>query len=279
MKASLIIPSYNREELLVQTLRCALRQDYPDFEIVLVDQTKSHAPATRAFIEENRGRLVYLQPEVASVTKARNLGLKAACGEVLIFIDDDTSFEPGFVAAHVAAHADGSHVVQGRVTEQGSKRPARPTWLTESLRFKGGDNYDQDGVTNNITGCNFSISRAVVDKIGYFDEDFKGVSVREESDYARRAYKAGLKFKFSAGAGLFHHRSPSGGVGSGVRNLFFEKSYYYCELLFCKKHFSAWTLFTYRLRLYLRGWRNLKKLIQAAEQEADAVLKQTRRRD
>jgi GT2 family glycosyltransferase len=273
MKASLVIPSYNREELLVQTLRCALAQDHPDLEILLIDQTRAHAPETDSFLAANRDRLSHIRPDFASVTRARNEGLRRAKGEVIIFIDDDVSFEPGFVSAHLAAHADGTHVVQGRVTEQGSRHPDRPTWLTQSLRFKGGDNYDRDGVTNNITGCNFSISREVVERIGYFDENFKGVSVREESDYARRAFKAGLRFKFSASAALFHHKSATGGVGSGVKNNFFEKSYYYCEMLFAKKHFSAWTVFSYRIRLYLRGIKNLRKLIQAAEKEVDEVLK------
>jgi len=273
IKASLVIPSYNREELLVGTLCSAFAQDYPDLEILLIDQTKVHAPETEAFFAANRGRFTHVRPEFASVTKARNEGLRRAKGQIIIFTDDDVSFEPGFVAKHVAAHADGTDIVQGRVTEQGSKRPSQPTWLTESLRFKGGDNYDQDGATNNITGCNFSMRREVIERIGYFDENFKGVSVREESDYARRAFKAGLSFKHSASAALFHHRSPSGGVGAGVRNNFFEKSYYYCELMFAKKHFPAWTVFTYRLRLYLRGIKNLRKLIQAAEKEADEVLK------
>ena len=278
MKASLVIPSYNREELLIQTLRCALAQQHADLEILLIDQTKTHQPATQAFLDENRGRFMHVRPDFASVTKARNEGLRRAAGEIIIFIDDDVSFGPGFVTAHLAAHADGTDVVQGRVTEQDSKHPSQPTWLTDSLRFKGGDNYDRDGKTNNITGCNFSIRRQVVDRIGYFDENFKGISVREESDFARRAFKAGLSFKFSAEAALFHHRSLTGGVGTGVKNNFFEKSYYYCELMFAKKHFSAWTVFTYRLRLYLRGFKNLRKLIQAAEKEADEAVKAPKER-
>ncbi len=278
MKASLVIPTYNREELLVGTLRCAFAQDYPDLEILVIDQTKVHAPETQAFLDQNRSRLKHVRPDFASVTKARNEGLRRAQGQVIVFIDDDVSFEPDFISRHVAAHADGTDVVQGRVTEQGSKHPTQPTWLTESLRFKGGDNYDRDGATNNITGCNFSIRREVVERIGYFDENFKGVSVREESDYARRAFKAGLKFKFSASAALFHHKSASGGVGTGVKNNFFEQSYYYCELMFAKKHFPAWTVFSYRLRLYLRGFKNLRRLIQAAEKEADEALKSPKER-
>jgi GT2 family glycosyltransferase len=278
LKTTLVIPSYNREELLVGTLRAASAQDYPDLEILVIDQTKQHLPETQAFLDANRSRFTRVTPEFASVTKARNEGLRRAQGQIIVFIDDDVSFEPGFIAAHVAAHADGTDVVQGRVTEHGSKRPSQPTWLTGSLRFKGGDNYDRDGATNNITGCNFSIRREVIERIGYFDENFKGVSVREESDYARRAFKAGLSFKFSAQAALFHHKSASGGVGTGVKNNFFEKSYYYCELMFAKKHFSPWTVFTYRLRLYLRGFKNLRRLIKAAEKEADEAVKAPKER-
>jgi GT2 family glycosyltransferase len=277
-KTSLVIPTYNREELLVGSLRAAFAQDYPHLEILLIDQTKVHAPETDSFLAANRDRITHVRPDFASVTKARNEGLRQAKGQIIIFIDDDVSFESGFVSAHVAAHADGTHVVQGRVTEHGSKHPSQPTWLTDSLHFKGGDNYDQDGATNNITGCNFSIHRDVIERIGLFDENFKGVSVREESDYARRAFKAGLTFKFSAAAALFHHKSASGGVGTGVKNNFFEKSYYYCELMFAKKHFSSWTVFTYRLRLYLRGFKNLRKLIQAAEKEADEAIKTPKER-
>lgn len=279
MKISLIVPSYNREELLVQTLECALKQDYPDYEILLIDQTKQHAPATATFLDAHRDRIRIIQPETASVTKARNIGLREAKGELLVFTDDDVSYDETFLRRHVAAHAGGIQIVQGRVTEQMSKHPDRPTWLTDSIRFKGGDNCDHDGPTNNITGCNFSMTRDVIGIIGYFDENYRGVSVREESDYALRAYRAGVKFRFSASAGLFHHRSPSGGVGSGVRNLFFEKSYYYCEMMFAKKHFSPWVQFSYRIRLYLRGIKNLRKLIRAAEKEADEVLSAPKRAD
>lgn len=278
MKVTLVIPTYNREELLVGTLRAAFAQDYPDLEILVIDQTREHTAETRAFLEANRDRFTLVRPNFASVTKARNEGLRRAHGEIIVFTDDDVSFDPGFIAAHAAAHADGTHVVQGRITEAGSKPADRPTWLTNSLRFTGSDNYDRDGITNNITGCNFSIRREVIERIGFFDENFKGVSMREESDYSRRAFRAGLTFKHAAAAALFHHRSDTGGVGTGVRNLFFEKSYYYCELLFAKKHFSPWTVFTYRVRLYLRGLRNLRKLIRAAEKEADAVVKNQRAR-
>lgn len=273
MQISLIIPTFKREALLVETLRCALAQNCDDYEILVIDQTPAHQPDTERFLREHAARLRHIRLPEPSVTKARNTGLREARGEILVFVDDDTSFDADFLAAHLEAHRAGADVVQGRVVEHDSKPVRRPTWLTRTLKFTGGDNYDEDGVTNNITGCNFSINRRVVDTLGYFDERFRGISVREESDYARRAWKAGLRFVFSARAKVFHHRSPSGGVGTGIRNLFFDESYYYCEFLFAKKHFPRWVQFLYRLRLYRRGRRMLRRLIRAAEAQAEQALR------
>jgi glycosyltransferase involved in cell wall biosynthesis len=272
MKISLIIPTYNREELLVQTIKCALSQNIGDYEILVIDQTAKHKPETQVFLDAHRERITLIKLLKPSVTQARNEGLRRSTGDILVFVDDDTTFETDFLASHLDAHRGGIDVVQGRVTEHDSRPVKHPTWVTRTLKFTGGDNYDRDGTTNNITGCNFSITRSVIDRIGYFDENFRGISVREESDYARRAWKAGLKFKFSANAALFHHRSSTGGVSSGIRNIFFDESYYYCELLFCKKHFPKWIEFMYRFRLYLRGRRMLRKLIKSAESSASAAI-------
>ncbi|MHB8424670.1 MAG: glycosyltransferase family 2 protein [Gammaproteobacteria bacterium] len=272
MKVSLIIPTYKREELLVQTLECALKQDVTDYEILVIDQTPEHAVKTTEFLAAYPGRIKLVHLSKPSVTHARNEGLLQATGDILVFVDDDTSFESGFLAAHCDAHLAGADIVQGRVIEGNSRPASHPTWLSHTLKFTGGDNCDKDGITNNITGCNFSINRKVVNTIGYFDEHFRGISVREESDYARRAWNAGLHFFFSARAALFHHRSPSGGVTSGIRNALFDESYYYCEFLFCKKHFPRWVQFLYRVRLYRRGKRMLRRLIRAAEAEAERVL-------
>lgn len=269
---SLIIPTYNRDDLLVRTLECALRQDAPEYEILVIDQSRAHTPETLRFLEAHRDRIQWIRREEPSLTAARNEGLRRARGEIIVFVDDDTSFEPGFLTAHAAAHEAGADLVQGRVIEAGSRPARRPVWLTRGLRFKGSDHYDRDGKTNNVTGCNFSITRKVVGTVGEFDQRFRGIALREDSDYARRAWRAGFRFAFSARAALIHHRSAVGGVATGVAHAFFEESYYYCEFLFCKKHFPRWVQALYRIRLHLRGWRAVRRLIRRAEAQADEAL-------
>ncbi len=273
MKVSLIIPTYGRERLLVQTLQCALKQDTPDYEIIVLDQTAKHEPETEQFLRDCADRITLIRLDQPSVTKARNVGIKRAAGEIIVFVDDDVSFEPSFLSEHLKAHEAGADVVAGRTLETGCRIAATPPWLSDSIRYSGSNTCATPGKTNVTTGCNFSISRRVVETIGEFDERFQGLATCEDDDYGFRAYRAGLNVRFVPEACLFHHRSPSGGVGGGIRNQFFDPSYYRCELLFARKHFSKRTVRIYKFRLFLRGLQQLRKLISAADKSTQEVLK------
>ncbi|KAA3634836.1 MAG: hypothetical protein DWP97_06190 [Calditrichaeota bacterium] len=67
---------------------------------------------------------------------------------------------------------------------------------------------------------------------------------------------------FSPEPMLYHHRSEKGGVASGIGMHFFSDSYYYNEMLFCKKHFSTFIQMYYKIRLKLRGKKEVGKLIK-----------------
>ncbi len=274
IRLSLIIPTFQREELLVQTLQCALNQDRDDYEILLIDQTPEHEQATGEFLARHAARIRLIKLSRPSVTAARNAGLRNARGEVVVFIDDDTTFGPDFLSHHLAAYEAGVGAVQGRVTEQGMREHKRPIWLNRWIRFRGGDNCPDDGLTNNLTGCNFSLDREAAERVGLFDERYAGVAVREESDYALRVVAAGYAIRYSAGAAVLHHRADTGGHGEGGDALFFNKLYYFNEFLFSKKHFSPMAVWLYRIRLKRRGRRALRHLMERAEREADQALKE-----
>ncbi|MGA0555988.1 glycosyltransferase family 2 protein [Larkinella sp. VNQ87] len=272
MFVSLIIPTYNREALLVRCLQCALQQQYSDYEIIVVDQTRQHEPATEQFLTANQDRLRWIRSEKPSLTAARNLGLRHARGEVVIFIDDDTEFDPDFILNHVLAHQGGLDVVQGRIVEQGIPPQSKPLWLTWYLKFTGGDDCAIDGPVNVVTGANFSVSRAVFTKIGTFDERFSGVAVHEDADFGIRAHRAGFRMGYVAKAALIHHASSQGGVDSGVEDKFFNLSYHQSSLLFAHKHFPVYIVAYFRIRLTLRGLRSVKALIRQADQRVRAQL-------
>ena len=266
MKLSLIIPTYNREEVLVECLKTALRQEEVNYEIVVVDQTKHHDASTRGFLNNIKERINYHYTDVKGLTRARNLGAKIAKGDIFVFVDDDTDLPADFLRNHLDAHLQGYDVVSGRVIEEGSALSDQPTWILPWLRFQGGNNCPVDGPTNNITGCNFSVSRKVFEAMGGFDEKFQGRATREDSDFGYGAYRRGFKLWYSSKAQLFHHKIPAGGVKSGVAlNPIFDESHHYCEMRFCRKHFFPLVWPFYKWRLKARARREIRALMKRTQ--------------
>lgn len=86
---SAVIPTRNRPELVTRAVRSALGQTYPHMEVVVViDGPDSATEASLSAIEDDRLRIVAL-PESVGGSQARNVGVQAAQGEWIAFLDDD----------------------------------------------------------------------------------------------------------------------------------------------------------------------------------------------
>ena len=283
---SLIIPTYQREKALVACLQCAIAQTYRPMELLIIDQTENHDESTNVFLDGVRDRLQIIHHQPPSAVTARNCGLNKAQGEILVFIDDDTTFEPGFIEGHVAAHQRGADVVQGRVIEPGRGVSYRSQWVLPWLRIVGSNTYDRTGLTNTLTGCNFSISHVAAKSVGQFDTNFTGVVCREDADYGARCYRAGLHMVFDPVACLTHHRDPVGGVDADVKatERMYELSLLRNELYFARKHFVTPIVWVYKLRMAKRMRRakrfsdqtqpiSIWQLLRQADREAKQLLR------
>lgn len=91
-KVSIIIPTYNRSELLRFTLESVLAQTYPNIEIIVVDD--GSIDDTAAMLKQYANHITYIQQDNQDVAAARNTGIQAASGEYLTFIDDDDLMLP-----------------------------------------------------------------------------------------------------------------------------------------------------------------------------------------
>ncbi len=88
-QVSLIIPTYNRQEIVFQTLQHIKQQSISGFEVVLVDQTESNDSNLNNFKDDGL-KYKYLKIKETGLPNARNVGAENAKGEILIFIDDDS---------------------------------------------------------------------------------------------------------------------------------------------------------------------------------------------
>lgn len=102
-KVTVIIPTYNRPDLLPKAIKSVLAQTWQDFEVVVVDdgQEKSSETVVRTFDDE---RIRYVKhTEQKGCSAAKNIGIKQARGEYIAFLDDDDTFRPEKIELQVKA--------------------------------------------------------------------------------------------------------------------------------------------------------------------------------
>lgn len=200
---TIAIPTYNRQEIAVQTVLRLVPFGAP---IVVVDQTPApHEPLASLPI-----RLIRL-PE-PSIPHAMNVAVDAAQTDVVLFLDDDVIPSAALLDAHGAAHRDPNvWAVVGQILQPG-ERPARVDQPADDLAFRF--HADEGRLVTNVMAGNLSVKRERFLDLGGFDENFIGVGYRFESDFALRVAAAGGKILFEPRASIDHLKLATGGLRS-----------------------------------------------------------------
>ncbi len=92
---SIVIPNYNREDLVAQAIDSALAQTHPRCEVIVVDDGSKDR--TQDVIAKYAGKIVAIRQENMGLAGARNTGIRAASGEFVGFLDSDDLWEPRLV--------------------------------------------------------------------------------------------------------------------------------------------------------------------------------------
>lgn len=208
---SVVIPTYKREKVLLDTLDYLVGLDYPPAEILVVDQTESHEAETVSSLtaRELQSQIRWIRRTRPSIPEAMNCGLLAARHEVVLFLDDDIRPDEGLVARHALAHATHADViVAGRVIqpwEEGQVPVPDAPFCFSSTR---------EAWISEFMGGNFSVRRTAALAIGGFDENFVRVAYRFEAEFAHRAIKGGARIFFEPMACIHHLKVSAGGTRS-----------------------------------------------------------------
>jgi GT2 family glycosyltransferase len=192
---SVIVVSRGRPEALKRCIAGVARLSHPRFEVVVVAD-----PAGLRALAPWAGRIRAIAFDEANIARARNLGLAAAAGEIVAFIDDDAVPEPLWLT-HLTAPfarpdvaAAGGHVV-GRngislqwgasaVDRLGRRLPLDADPVTVSVHRAA------PGVAIKTEGTNMAFRRTVIAGIGGFDERF--AFYLDETDVNLRLAALGL---------------------------------------------------------------------------------------
>lgn len=224
---SVIIPTYNREDALRDSIADVLKQDYPNFEAIVVDQTATHKPEIQQYLEEmsNQGKIRWFRVKWASLPGARNYAVRRAKGEIILFIDDDVQLPENFLANHAKNYQDNPEIgaIAGRVFDRMKLTDSQGNLIIEQLPPEAMDPgiawYYIDLVHTvkpqqvlSARGCNMSFRREIFTQHGLkFDERFRGSAVREESDFCLRLRSTGYKIWYDPEAHLVHLGEETGG--------------------------------------------------------------------
>lgn len=214
LHVSIILPTYNRADVLRRTLALYGRQTVPHdcFDVILVDDASSDD--TPDVVAAAAGtvpyRLIARRLAVNSgPSTARNRALELATGEVILFSGDDMLPAADFVAEHLRWHQkvrpEASAAVVGRIV-WAQEMPATPLlrWLEEQgTQFHYGDMQDGDAVgPDRFYTSNVSVKRAFLERTGErFDERMRFC---EDSDLAMRLAWHGMTLHYHAAARVEH---------------------------------------------------------------------------
>jgi len=125
---SVLVPAYNEAATIGISLRSVLASDYPDFEVIVIDDgsTDGTEDEVRPFLSDARVR--YLRKENGGKASALNAGLAAARGEIVLFTDADSVFETDTIRQGVAYFVDPT---VGAVS--GNDTPLQPRGLLQKM--------------------------------------------------------------------------------------------------------------------------------------------------
>ncbi len=232
MKVSVVIATYNRRGLLDRCLECLFRQDYPkdQYEIIVVDDGSSDG--TKEMVEGKSPScgLKYLKhKERRGQSRAKNLGINHAHGEVIIFIDDDVLCPPQFIRQHARFHKKYDNVIVDG--------PAINTDRTESLfndkkkRFLAFLDFLGASFITSNTSC----KKEDLIKAGGFDEEFGKKFGWQDRELGFRLKQMGIKRKKNRRAYVFHFKQK-GSLDDFGQLLRKEKERGINAVIFYRKH-------------------------------------------
>ncbi|MGC2110434.1 MAG: glycosyltransferase [Candidatus Korobacteraceae bacterium] len=190
---SVVIPTFNRRDHVLRALDALTRQTFPDFDVVVVDQ--SDPPIDIPARYKNKLTIRYVYSEERGPALARNKGIREASGHIVAFTDDDCIPEPDWLEK-AARHFDQRPIagLEGRIR---SEKIGDPNYRTVS-------NLNFEGI--GFMTANMFYRRDLLGRVDGFDERFH--DFREDTDLAWRIMEFG-EIPHARDVVVFHPPHPA----------------------------------------------------------------------
>ena len=199
---SVVIAAYNAEATLRTCLDSLAQVDYPDREVIVVDDGSTDRTAEIA----RAAGVKVLSLKHQGLAAARNAGIEAAEGEIIAFIDADAAADRDWLYHLVETMRRRNAAAAGGPNFP----PAARSLLTAAIAAAPGQPREvraSDDSLAQMCGCNMAIEQAAFASLGGFDPVFTAAG--DDVDISWRLLKAGATIAYAPGAVVMHERRGS----------------------------------------------------------------------
>src|SRR5262245_15504433 len=225
-KVSVVVASYNGDRTLKVCLDSLQRLNYPDYEVILVDDGSTDT--TKQLVATRTDVRTFRHEHNLGLSVARNTGIAAATGEIIAFTDSDCRADEDWLYYLVGSLLDSEFAGIGgpNLLPPDDSRVAAAVMVSP-----GGPAHVMltDRQAEHIPGCNMAFYKWVLEEIGGFDPTF--TKAGDDVDICWRVQQSGGKIGFSPSAFVWHYRRST--VGAYLKQ---QKGYGEAEALLMVKH-------------------------------------------
>ena len=241
-RVSVVVATYDGERTLKLCLDSLTRLNYPDYEVILIDDGSTDATPQIAQLFTN---IRYIRQPNRGLSAARNAGIAAATGEIIAFTDSDCRADEDWLYYVV------NDLLNDNFAAIGGHNflPPDDSWVAAAVMASpGGPAHVMltDRVAEHVPGCNMVFYKWALAEIGGFDPIF--TKAGDDVDVCWRLQERGHKIGFSSGGFVWHYRRSN--VAAYLRQ---QTGYGEAEGVLARKHPEYFNFFgggLWRGRIY-----------------------------
>lgn len=201
-RISVVVCTHNGADTIRDCLGGLAEVDYPNFEVIVVDDGSSDA--TSSIVSEYDVQLISTSNR--GLSAARNVGMRAATGEIVAYLDDDARPDSHWLLYLARTFQSTSHAAVGGP----NLSPSGDGFIAQAVDHAPGNPVHiliEDDIAEHVPGCNMAVRKACLEAIGGFDPQF--CVAGDDVDMCWRLQQRGWTIGFSPAAVVWHHRRNS----------------------------------------------------------------------
>ncbi len=263
-KVSIIILNWNEKEYLRKCLDSVLKTDYPNFEVIVVDNAS--VDGSKEMVKKEYSKVILIENKKnLGFCVGNNIGIKKARGDIIILLNNDTIVDKNWLK-EIVKKANNTEVgIIGcklyfpnskTIQTVGFREAILDYWesigagQTDNGQFKEVEEVDW------VSGAALAIKREVIERIGLLDPEFYAFG--EDRDLCYRARKAGYKV-VTSNAIVYHYGSLSWDKFPVIKMYLTNRN----RLYFIIKHYSPRILLRYVFEYPIKSFNaDLRRLIK-----------------